>query len=554
MPFRSLGLDGNVFKAIQEAGYTEPTPIQAAAIPEIISGKDIIGIAQTGTGKTAAFTLPILAKLSEMVADQGTRRKIRALVIAPTRELVVQIEENVRAYAKYLPLRSLTIYGGVSERPQIQALRSGVDVVIATPGRLLDLMQQRHVDFSSLAFLVLDEADRMLDMGFLPDIRRILKTLPKQRQALLFSATLSREIEGLAQEFLHDPKLIQMGKRANPAETVTQLVYEINHHLKPSLLIHLLQDPSFNMVLVFSRTKHGADKIAVKLEKSGIPSDTLHANRSQAQRLRALQNFKAGHVRVLVATDIAARGIDVDGISHVINYDFPPQPEDYVHRIGRTGRAKAIGDAISFITREDYGSLKSLERFIGRGIVRKKADNFDYSAAAPPREEGVPRYQDPRAQQGGGRGRSQGRSQDRGPRDQQPRRFQDRAPREGGQSSQPNQGFRDRSSQPAGASSDAPKSGFFSRFKKHFNKGDGGADAKKPGNFPKRDAGGFKKKRSFGDQPAGNRPPRDPADASKGPSDSKQRGPLDWKPKKKFGGAGSGGGSSYGGPQKKRRY
>jgi ATP-dependent RNA helicase RhlE len=381
MSFRELGLDANILKAVQEAGYTEPTPIQSAAIPPIIAGHDLIGIAQTGTGKTAAFTLPMLARLARVTG--GQRRSTRALVVAPTRELVVQIEENVRAYAKHVPLRMATVYGGVGERPQIDALRSGVDIVIATPGRLLDLMAQRCGDFSGLQFLVLDEADRMLDMGFLPSIRQIVRALPQKRQTLLFSATLSREIEALTHEFQHAPKLVQIGRRANPAETVTQLVYEVPKHLKPALLTHLLRDPQLDMVLVFSRMKHGADRIARKLESSGIRTATLHSNKSQNQRLRALKDFKSGAVRVLVATDIAARGIDVDGISHVVNYDFPMHPEDYVHRIGRTGRAQAVGDAISFVTPEDHTALRSLERFIGRGIVRKRAEGFDYTPAAP---------------------------------------------------------------------------------------------------------------------------------------------------------------------------
>ena len=384
VPFRSLGLNDRISKAIKDAGYTEPTPIQAAAIPEVLAGRDVIGIAQTGTGKTAAFVLPILTKLAVPNSD-GSRRLIRALVVAPTRELVVQIEENVRAYARHLPLRMATIFGGVSERPQIAALRSGVDIVVATPGRLIDLMGQRHVNFSGIEFLVLDEADRMLDMGFLPPIRQIVKALPQRRQTLMFSATFSREIEALTHEFQRAPKVIEIGRRANPAETVTQFIYEVRPHLKPALLLHLLADPGFDTVLVFTRTKHGADRIAGRLESAGIKTGTIHSNRSQNQRLRALKDFKSGAVRVLVATDIAARGIDVDGISHVVNYDFPMHSEDYVHRIGRTGRAHAVGDAISFVTPEDQGALRSLERFIRRGIVRKRAEGFDYHMAAPPR-------------------------------------------------------------------------------------------------------------------------------------------------------------------------
>jgi len=384
MPFRLLHLAPQIIKAIQEAGYTEPTPIQLAAIPEVMAGHDVIGIAQTGTGKTAAFVLPILTKL---MAGNTQRRGMRALIVAPTRELVVQIEENVRAYAKHSPLRMATIYGGVSERPQIEALRSGVELVVATPGRLIDLMQQRQTNFSGIQFLVLDEADRMLDMGFLPQIRQIVKALPKNRQTLMFSASLSREIEKLTHEFQRSPKLIEIGRRANPADTVTQFVYEVSPHLKPALLLHLLADARFDTVLVFTRTKRGADKIARKLAAGGITTGTIHSNRSQNQRLRALKDFKSGEVRVLVATDIAARGIDVDGISHVVNYDFPMHAEDYVHRIGRTGRAHAVGDAISFVTPEDQSELRSLEKFIGRGIVRKKAEGFDYNAAAPPHEQ-----------------------------------------------------------------------------------------------------------------------------------------------------------------------
>jgi ATP-dependent RNA helicase RhlE len=402
MPFRTFNLGPNILKAVQEAGYTEPTPIQSAAIPLILAGHDLIGIAQTGTGKTAAFVWPILAELAKLdrrgalpaspshgpaSAPAPLRRgegprNIRALIVAPTRELVAQIEENVRAYGRHLPLRAATVYGGVSERPQIDALRSGVDLLVATPGRLLDLMSRRLCDFTRLDFLVLDEADRMLDLGFLPDIRRIVKGLPPHRQTLLFSATLSREIEGITHEFLRAPRTVQIGRRANPAETVTQFVYEVPKELKPALLVHLLRQPSLNMVLVFSRMKHGADRLARALEARGIRTATLHSNRSQNQRLRALKDFKSGAVRVLVATDIAARGIDVDGISHVVNYDFPMHPEDYVHRIGRTGRAQAVGDAISFVTPEEHGALRSLERFIGRGIVRKRSEGFNYAAAA----------------------------------------------------------------------------------------------------------------------------------------------------------------------------
>jgi ATP-dependent RNA helicase RhlE len=379
MPFAALGLDPKITKAVREAGYTEPTPIQTKAIPAILRGNDVIGVAQTGTGKTAAFVLPILQRLSSHGTASG-RRGLRALVVAPTRELVVQIEENVRKYSRHLHLRVATIYGGVGEQPQIAALRQGAEIIIATPGRLIDLMDQKYVRYDDLEVAVLDEADRMLDMGFIPAIRKIVRALPTKRQTLMFSATLSNEIETIAGEMLTRPEVVQVGRRANPAESVTQFIYETQQHAKTQLLIHLLRDQSMDSVLVFSRTKHGADKIARKLVAAGVTTATLHSNRSQSQRLAALKAFKSGAVRVLVATDIAARGIDVEGISHVVNYDFPPQPEDYVHRIGRTGRAKAIGDAISFVTPDDASTLRALERFISRGIPRKVAEGFRYDS------------------------------------------------------------------------------------------------------------------------------------------------------------------------------
>jgi len=377
LPFTTLGLGPKLSQALKEIGYVEPTPIQVKAIPVILAGRDVIGVAQTGTGKTAAFVLPLLERL----AAASAARTMRALVIAPTRELVAQIEENVRAYGRHLPLRYATVFGGVGEGPQIQALRRGVDLVVATPGRLIDLMEQRHVDFVALQVLVLDEADRMLDMGFLPAIRKIVSKTPPSRQTLLFSATMSKEIERVAKEVLKSPTLIEIGARSTPVEAVTQYVVEVSQAGKIPALIHLLKDTALESVLVFSRTKHGADRIGRKLSAAGVPTATLHSNRTQGQRLLALKRFRSGDVRVLIATDIAARGIDVDGISHVINFDFPPQPEDYVHRIGRTGRAQAIGDAISFVTHEDADGLRRLERFLGRGITRKKLDG--YVAAAP---------------------------------------------------------------------------------------------------------------------------------------------------------------------------
>ncbi|OFW38798.1 MAG: RNA helicase [Acidobacteria bacterium RIFCSPLOWO2_12_FULL_67_14b] len=381
MPFTTLGLGSKITLALKEQGYVEPTPIQAKAIPLVLEGRDLIGVAQTGTGKTAAFVLPLLERLS---ASPSTRH-MRALVVAPTRELVVQIEENVRAYGRHLSLHYATVFGGVGEGPQIQALRRGVDLVVATPGRLIDLMEQRFVNFADLQVLVLDEADRMLDMGFLPPIRRIVGAIPKTRQTLLFSATMSKEIEAVTREFLKAPALVEIGARSTPVEAVTQWVVEVSMAAKVPALVHLLKDAALESVLVFSRTKHGADRIARKLDDAGIKTATLHSNRTQGQRILALKRFKSGEVRCLVATDIAARGIDVDGISHVINYDFPPQPEDYVHRIGRTGRAQAIGDAISFVTHDDHDTLRKLERFLGRGIPRKTLEGLAANAPQPQR-------------------------------------------------------------------------------------------------------------------------------------------------------------------------
>jgi ATP-dependent RNA helicase RhlE len=372
MSFESLNLSSSLLRAVSEAGYTTPTPIQAQAIPTILEGADLIGIAQTGTGKTAAFVLPLLEKLGR------SERRPRALILAPTRELAAQIDEALGVLSRHSRIARVAIFGGVAENPQIDKLRRGVDIIVATPGRLLDLMGSGYVDLRSVRYVVLDEADRMLDMGFLPQIRRVMNAVPKDRQTLLFSATLSREIEQITREFLRQPRIIEIGRRANPADTVAQFLYPVPRTRKVDLLVHLLRDANLDTVLVFSRTKHGADKIARKLHNAGVATATLHSNRSQGQRTRALQAFKDGHARVLVATDIAARGIDVEGISHVINFDFPMHPEDYVHRIGRTGRAEAIGDAISFVTLEDGPYVHALEKMIGRRVERRTIEGFDY--------------------------------------------------------------------------------------------------------------------------------------------------------------------------------
>ncbi|MFL6246072.1 MAG: DEAD/DEAH box helicase [Thermoanaerobaculia bacterium] len=366
-------------QSITDVGYSTPTPIQSAAIPPVLAGRDLIGIAQTGTGKTAAFVLPILERLSK----SAPARHPRALIVAPTRELAAQIDENVRALGKTMRIRCATIFGGVGERPQIDAVRRGVDILVATPGRLLDLMTSRHITLHAVEVAVLDEADRMLDMGFLPQIRRVVNALPKQRQTLLFSATLSKDIEKVTAEFLNNPETVEIGRRANPADTVTQFLYPVPKSRKVDLLIHLLKDQTLDTVLVFSRTKHGADKIARKLTQANIKAATIHSNRSQSQRMQALDAFKSGKCRVLVATDIASRGIDVEGISHVVNFDFPMHPEDYVHRIGRTGRAEAIGDAISFVTPEDESAVRDVEKMTRKSVARKRVEGFNYTESAP---------------------------------------------------------------------------------------------------------------------------------------------------------------------------
>ena len=387
MSFSTLGLGPKLLQSISDAGYTQPTPIQSAAIPRVLQGRDLIGIAQTGTGKTAAFVLPLL----ERILSKPQSRAPRALIVAPTRELALQIDENVRLLGRHHRVRCATIFGGVGETPQIEALRRGADVIVATPGRLLDLMGSRHVDLSHVEIAVLDEADRMLDMGFLPQIRRVVNALPKQRQTLLFSATLSSDIERITGEFLRNPETVEIGRRSNPADTVTQALYPVPKSRKIDLLIHLLRDQSLDSVLVFSRTKHGADKIVRKLRAANIAAAALHSNRSQSQRVAALDAFKRGDARVLVATDIASRGIDVEGISHVINFDFPMHAEDYVHRIGRTGRADAVGDAISFVTADDEPYVRDLEKMTRKSVERKRIAGFDYSETSTPAPSHQPR-------------------------------------------------------------------------------------------------------------------------------------------------------------------
>jgi ATP-dependent RNA helicase RhlE len=365
---------------VEALGYHTPTPIQSQAIPPVLQGHDVMGLAQTGTGKTAAFVLPILERLIT-----GPRGKVRALIIAPTRELAEQIHTSVGELGRQTHLRSVTIYGGVGVNPQIQKLRAGVDIVVACPGRLLDHINQRTIDLSHLEVLVLDEADRMFDMGFLPDIRKIIKHVPAKRQTLLFSATMPDDIRKLAHEVLRNPVTVQVGHTA-PANTVTHALYPVEHHLKTSLLQELLKHTDTESVLIFTRTKHRAKRIGQQLEKAGYRAASLQGNLSQNKRQAALDGFRNGSYQILVATDIAARGIDVSLISHVINYDIPDTTDAYTHRIGRTGRAAKTGDAFTFVTREDEPIVRSIERVLGEKIERRTLKDFDYKKAAPARD------------------------------------------------------------------------------------------------------------------------------------------------------------------------
>jgi ATP-dependent RNA helicase RhlE len=376
MGFTTFGLSDHIMQGVRAAGYTAPTPIQSLAIQPALDGRDIIGCAQTGTGKTAAFVLPLLHRLA---AENGSHKRdhhVRALVLTPTRELAHQVHDAVRTYGRFLQLRAVCIYGGVSMDTQLRLLRRGADIVIATPGRLLDHMQRGTISLSKIQMLVLDEADRMLDMGFINDVRKIIAALPSERQTMLFSATLSSEVNGLASLALHDPHIVKAGERHNPVETITQNFYTASQESKIHLLLYALEAEHMDSVLVFSRTKYGADKICRRLEQKGISSVAIHSNRTQPQRQRALDGFKQGRFRVLVATDIAARGIDVDGISHVINFDIPHYAEDYIHRIGRTGRAGATGDAITFVGRDEQHHLRRIEQFIRKRFPVKGYPGF----------------------------------------------------------------------------------------------------------------------------------------------------------------------------------
>ena len=393
MSFDSLGLSAELLRAVRDQGYTTPTPVQRKAIPVILEGRDILAGAQTGTGKTAGFTLPLLHRLSARPPGRG-RRSVRALILTPTRELAAQVAQSVETYGRHLPLKSAVVFGGVKINPQISTLRSGVDILVATPGRLLDHAGQRTVDLSQVEILVLDEADRMLDMGFLPDIRRILDLLPAHgpggRQNLLFSATFSNEIRQLANRLLNAPEMIEVERRNTAAETVSQLVHPVDRTRKRALLAHLMGSRNWSQVLVFTRTKHGANRLAQQLERDGLSAAAIHGNKSQGARTRALADFKRGQVRALVATDIAARGLDIDQLPHVVNFELPNVAEDYVHRIGRTGRAGKEGAAISLVCVDELKLLRDIERLLGRELPKEVVEGYapDPSIPAEPIRNG----------------------------------------------------------------------------------------------------------------------------------------------------------------------
>jgi ATP-dependent RNA helicase RhlE len=420
MSFSNLGLSNKILRAVTARGYTDPTPIQMQAIPAILTGKDLLAGAQTGTGKTAGFTLPILQLLSTTNNPDAPirRRPVRSLILVPTRELAAQVEESVREYGKYLNLRSMTIFGGVSINPQIQRLKDGVDILVATPGRLLDHVQQRTIDLSQVEILVLDEADRMLDMGFIPDVRRILALLPPKRQSLLFSATFSAEIKALAEKMLNRPVLIEVARQNQSAELIAQKVYKVSRDRKTDLLVHLIELHKWYQVLVFTRTKHGADRLSKHLTQVNISALAIHGNKSQAARTRTLAKFKDGSLQVLVATDIAARGIDINELPMVVNFELPNIPEDYVHRIGRTGRAGTPGEALSLVCVDEYEFLADIEKLMKRSVPQEVVAGFepDPNAKAEPIKmggRGQPGRQKRQTSPGGkSGGKSYPRSQD----------------------------------------------------------------------------------------------------------------------------------------------
>lgn len=411
MSFESLGLSDALLKAVSKKGYTTPSPIQEKAIPKVLEGRDVLASAQTGTGKTAGFTLPILHLLSQK--EPQRKRVIRSLILTPTRELAAQIEENVKEYSTFLDIRSTVIFGGVNANPQIRTLRQGVDILIATPGRLLDLQNQGYVSLRDVEILVLDEADRMLDMGFLRDIKRVLALLPNKRQNLLFSATFSKDIKNLANTLLDNPILVEATPENTTAEKVDHMIYRVDKSRKTELTIKLIKEGGWNQVLIFTRTKHGANRLSQKLEKANISSAAIHGNKTQNARTKALSGFKKGSIRVLVATDIAARGLDIPLLPHVVNYELPNVPEDYVHRIGRTGRAGASGEAISLVGLDEKDYVRGIEKLLDLRIPKEVMPGFEptdtvasLKAKAAEQNSGRPDRRNSRGKQGGNRGNS----------------------------------------------------------------------------------------------------------------------------------------------------
>ncbi|MYM98649.1 DEAD/DEAH box helicase [Duganella vulcania] len=415
MSFSTLGLSDAIVRAVTEAGYTTPTPIQQQAIPAVLNGGDLLAGAQTGTGKTAGFTLPILHRLSTdakgaAITSNTTARPIRALILTPTRELAAQVEESVRIYGKYTKLNSTVIFGGVGINPQIKQLKHGVDILVATPGRLLDHMEQRTVNLSHVEILILDEADRMLDMGFIRDIKKVLAALPPKRQNLLFSATFSDEIKALADGLLNKPAMIEVARRNSAVEVIAQLIHPVDRDKKHPMLSHLIKTNDWHQVLVFTRTKHGANKLVEQLGADGIGAMAIHGNKSQSARTKALSEFKDNKLQVLVATDIAARGIDIDQLPHVVNYDLPNIPEDYVHRIGRTGRAGATGEAVSLVCVDEHEMLKDIEKLIKQTLPRAVIPGFEPDLNARPQpvqlRSGGPGHRNGGGRNGGGQARA----------------------------------------------------------------------------------------------------------------------------------------------------
>ena len=413
--FNQLGLAAPILRAIEDAGYTTPTPIQAKAIPQVLNGGDLLAGAQTGTGKTAGFTLPILHILQQAPSRALAKGKPRCLMLTPTRELAAQIEESVQTYGKYLPLKSMVVFGGVSINPQINRLNRGIDILVATPGRLLDLANQKAVDLSGVEILVLDEADRMLDMGFIHDIKKVLALLPKTRQNLLFSATFSDDIKRLADGLLNNPAFVEVARRNTASEMVAQTVHMVKQAHKSALVSHLIKQHQWEQVLIFTRTKHGANRLAEKLIKDGIMAAAIHGNKSQGARTKALDDFKSGQVTALVATDIAARGLDIDQLPQVVNFELPNVPEDYVHRIGRTGRAGSAGAAISLVDFEESKYLKDIEKLIKREIPKVSVKGFEPPAKQEAEAQRPPRpAQARRPQQGYGQKNGQARQAGQG--------------------------------------------------------------------------------------------------------------------------------------------